>query len=451
VVTGLVNTWYLVGSVPALVGTPYGRVLLVKLALFAGMLALAAVNRLKLTPLLLALPAGSDPVRRLYRSAMLETSLALLLLFAVGSLVHMTPGAHSEAVWPFPITLDIDGLLHLPGPRLALLAIAASGALGLVAAAMSLRRWRWRFAAASVTALAAVGAVGLGPFVVQAFPTSYAHSPVRYGSLAIAHGMSVYAESCAACHGPYGYGDGPAAASLAKRPADLTGAHLYHHGEGTLFWWVSRGVPDSPMPGFADQLSETQRWDVLAFLRAQADAERGNVMTADTGPWGPVVAPGFAFQTGYAPQETLKQQRNRYIVLLVLFNDAGSVPRLRALDAAADELKRAGVRVIAMPMAKDAEAGDKLETGPALSHLAIAESDPETAAAYSLFRRTPSVEGVPPMPAHMEFLIDRQGYLRYRWSPAYGPGWGRMAELVKRIDALNHEPPQPPAPEGHVH
>src|ERR1044071_5544347 len=153
----------------------------------------------------------------------------------------------------------------------------------------------------------------------------------------MALGMSFYPENCAACHGPYGYGDGPAAASLPVRPADLTGAHLYHHGEGTLFWWVSHGVPDSPMPGFADQLTDTQRWDALAFLRAQADAERGNGMTADTGPWGPVVAPDFAFQIGYAPQETLKQQRDRFIVLLVLFHDAGSVSRLRDLDAAVDE------------------------------------------------------------------------------------------------------------------
>jgi putative copper resistance protein D len=149
------------------------------------------------------------------------------------------------------------------------------------------------------------------------------------------------------------------------------------------------------MPGFADQLSEHQRWDVLAFLRAQADAERANVMTADTGPWGPVVAPDFAFQIGHAPQETLKQQRNRSIVLLVMFSDASSMPRLRELDAASAQLERAGVRIIALPMAKDTEAADKLE--PALSHLAIAQSDPETTAAYSLFRRTPSVEGVPAM------------------------------------------------------
>ena len=73
-------------------------------------------------------------------------------------------------------------------------------------------------------------------------------------------------------------------------------------------------------------------------------------------------------------------------------------------------------------------------------------------AAYGLFRRTPSVEGGPAMPTHIEFLIDRQGYLRYRWGPADGPGWDRMAAaLVKRIQSLNHEPPRPPAPEGHVH
>ncbi len=453
IATGLVNTWYLAGSIPALVGTPYGRVLLVKLALFAGMLALAAVNRLKLTPLVLALPADPrlvpHPVRELYRSATVETGLAMLLLLVVGALVHLTPGAHTNVVWPFPITLDIHGMTHLPSARLALLAASACGVLGLIVAGLALARWRWRFAAASIAAVAAFGVFGLGPFVTEAFPTSYAHSPVRYGSLSIAHGMSVYAENCVACHGPYGYGDGPAAASLPIRPADLTGAHLYHHGEGTLFWWISHGVAGSPMPGFADRLSETQRWELLAFLRAQADAERANVMAADAEPWGPVVAPDFAFQIGYAPQETLKQQRNRFMVLLVLFSDPTSLPRLRDLDAAMAQLEGAGVRVIALSRAKDAEASVKAELE--LPHLSVAETDPGTIAAYSLFRRTPSVEGVPPMPAHMEFLIDRQGYLRYRWSPAYGTGWDRMAALVERIDLLNREPARPPAPEGHVH
>ncbi len=55
------------------------------------------------------------------------------------------------------------------------------------------------------------------------------------------------------------------------------------------------------------------------------------------------------------------------------------------------------------------------------------------------------------MPAHIELLIDRQGYLRHRWSPAYGTRWSRMAEVIKRVEAINREPPRPPAVEGHVH
>lgn len=35
-------------------------------------------------------------------------------------------------------------------------------------------------------------------------------------------GQAVFAENCAQCHGPSGKGDGPWAASLSPRPADLT-------------------------------------------------------------------------------------------------------------------------------------------------------------------------------------------------------------------------------------
>jgi putative copper export protein/mono/diheme cytochrome c family protein/peroxiredoxin len=452
VATGLVNTWYLVGNVPALVGTPYGRLLLVKLALFAAMLSLAAINRFRLTPRLIATPSGHagvpDPLRELYRSAACETGLALLLLLVVGALVHLKPGLHDQPIWPFPIAINPAGIVLTQGARLILGAAAAVGVLGLVATALAMRRRRWLFGAAAIAVVVVASGVVLRPFVVEAYPTSYIHSPVRYGALSAARGLPLYAENCALCHGPYGYGDGPAAAALPIKPADLTGEHLFHHGEGTLFWWVSHGIAGTPMPAFADRLTENQRWDVLNFLRAQADAEHANVMTADTGAWSDVVAPDFAFQIGHAAQETLKQQRGRSIVLLVLFSDPGSLPRLRDLDAAMPQLEDAGVRVIALPMAKDA---DPSKTELELPHLAIADTDPATIAAYSLFRRTPSVEGVPPMPAHMEFLIDRSGYLRYRWSPVYGSGWDRMAALVNRVDSLNREPPRPPAPEGHVH
>ena len=52
-VTGIVNTYYLAGSVPALLHTDYGRLLLIKIALFLAMVAIATVNRFQLTPQLL--------------------------------------------------------------------------------------------------------------------------------------------------------------------------------------------------------------------------------------------------------------------------------------------------------------------------------------------------------------------------------------------------------------
>jgi|GEM_PF-3131061 len=50
IASGLVNTWFLVGSVSNLLTTVYGRMLITKLLLFGGMLALAAINRFWLVP-----------------------------------------------------------------------------------------------------------------------------------------------------------------------------------------------------------------------------------------------------------------------------------------------------------------------------------------------------------------------------------------------------------------
>jgi putative copper resistance protein D len=98
-ITGLVNTWVLVGSVPALVEFQYGRLLLLKLALFVVLLALAAFNRMRLTPRLVdAAASGShesiDALRRLKRNCLVETALGLAILIVVGALGTISPGMH---------------------------------------------------------------------------------------------------------------------------------------------------------------------------------------------------------------------------------------------------------------------------------------------------------------------------------------------------------------------
>jgi putative copper resistance protein D len=92
--SGLVNAWFLVGSVPALASTAYGRLLVAKLGVFAAMLALAAANRWRLTPALLApgdALAPGDLRRRLYRQVMVEQALGLLVLVIVAVLGTLDP------------------------------------------------------------------------------------------------------------------------------------------------------------------------------------------------------------------------------------------------------------------------------------------------------------------------------------------------------------------------
>ena len=93
--TGLINGWYLVGSLDALVGTPYGQLLLVKLCLFAAMVILAVTNRFWLVPSL-ARSGETDrhnALVRLRRHVIAEETLGLLIIVVVSALGTMDPAA----------------------------------------------------------------------------------------------------------------------------------------------------------------------------------------------------------------------------------------------------------------------------------------------------------------------------------------------------------------------
>ena len=96
VISGSVNAWLLVGPAHFLsIGaTLYGQLLLLKLALFAGMLALAALNRLHLTPTLAAAanPGQTDrATRRLRLSLAAEMLSAIVILGLVAWLGSLEP------------------------------------------------------------------------------------------------------------------------------------------------------------------------------------------------------------------------------------------------------------------------------------------------------------------------------------------------------------------------
>jgi copper resistance protein D len=98
--TGLVNAWILVGSFHALIVTEYGQLLLLKLCVFAAMLALAATNRLWLTPRLGLSDLGA--LRWLARNSAVEFVLALAVLVIVGLLGILHPAIHLTVPSTFP-------------------------------------------------------------------------------------------------------------------------------------------------------------------------------------------------------------------------------------------------------------------------------------------------------------------------------------------------------------
>src|ERR1700683_4013992 len=97
--TGIVNTWYLSGSIDALTETKYGHLLLIKIALFLAMAGVAAFNRLRLTPRLVDDPemtAAQDARRQLCRNATLEAAMGAAIIAIVAALGTLPPGSHAH-------------------------------------------------------------------------------------------------------------------------------------------------------------------------------------------------------------------------------------------------------------------------------------------------------------------------------------------------------------------
>ncbi len=145
--TSLVQAWLLIGGLPGLIGTDYGLLALAKLALFVGLLALAALNRFRLRPRLAG--PGAEATRwSLLRSILGESALGLGVLAVAGMLLMLAPAIHQQPVWPL--------------------------------------RWAPDFSRPG--------------FLAPAHPTSFYRSPTGFTAASIVHGGKLFAANCAGCH-----------------------------------------------------------------------------------------------------------------------------------------------------------------------------------------------------------------------------------------------------------
>jgi putative copper resistance protein D len=322
----------------------------------------------------------------------------------------------------------------------------------LLVFAVAVRRSRRWIVGASAIFLAAGGLISGNAISIDAYPTTYVRPSVAYNAISVANGMLLYSESCAVCHGAAGYGDGPAAADLKPKPADLTARHAASHTAGDLFWWLSHGIKDTAMPGFKDSFNEDERWDLINFLRALSNAERARSLApvSDTEVW--LVAPDFTYGTSRGETTALRDHRGDKIVLLVLLSLPESRDRLEQLKKNAARLKSAGVEIILV--ANDAERYRRMVDSKPSQLPFVTEGNDEIFKTYALFSQSFEADGNSPealLPKHTEFLIDKRGYIRARWIAKEGGGWLDIENLFQEIETLQNEKSQAPAPDDHVH
>jgi len=106
---------------------------------------------------------------------------------------------------------------------------------------------------------------------------------------AAARGKKFYDKTCFNCHGVAGLGDGVSAEGMTDSddlpivPANLT-ARTFKSGPTArdAFKAISTGFDGAPMPGFADSLSETQRWELVAYIFYLRGRAAGTYTEKDT-------------------------------------------------------------------------------------------------------------------------------------------------------------------------
>lgn len=100
-----------------------------------------------------------------------------------------------------------------------------------------------------------------------------------------------YDQLCASCHGADGKARTPIAGKLPVRPTNLAEYIMESMRDGEIYWVVSNGI-EKNMPGFGTRLSDTQRWEMVQYVRELRARQRA-VEKAEIGPYEWNLPPGF--------------------------------------------------------------------------------------------------------------------------------------------------------------
>ena len=470
--TGLIVTDRMIGSYyHTLVASPYGWLLNFKIALLAVILVIAYKARNKWLPLLAQSTESTDPGRsgdnRITESSLhfrkwvrIEFLLALLLILFATILANTLPGKHAIIDdWPFPFRFSLDANREETGVEEMFCLGMALFAVAIFMIWISLKyEWQWKKAvlASSILIIAAM-AVALPPITIEAYPETYMKPEVPLDALSISRGAQLFAGHCADCHGPQGKGNGRLADTLSTPPTDLlTEPHTARHTVGNFYHQIIYGVPDTNMPGFRDKLTDEDVWDVVNFLHTLSRGFDARLLGSMILPEMPAVgAPVFYYSANDGSSGDLKDFRYQQNVVLILFSWPQSQLRLQQLRHVYERVNNEyNTAFLAVPMQQLSE--QELQT---ISELVpfpvVTDGWLEISDTYRLYRRVrtvPDLNGAGLKPEHIEFIIDRFGYLRARWNSQFeGFGYQNINALTQQLGLLNAEGEIMPPPGEHAH
>jgi len=100
-------------------------------------------------------------------------------------------------------------------------------------------------------------------------------NPTEADSGSLARGAELFAVNCSQCHGATGEGNGPVAPFLVNyKPANLTSDVVQSKSDGSIFLTITNGI-DGRMPSLNENLTVSERWDVVNFIRICFGSEEG--------------------------------------------------------------------------------------------------------------------------------------------------------------------------------
>jgi putative copper resistance protein D len=446
----------------AMVASSYGWLLNIKLTLLAMILIIAFQARSRWLPLLIRANNGEETQsggQQMKRWVSVEFVLAMILVLLATIVSNTKPAKHAMVEnWPYPFRFSIDATWEEPNVQIffwigVTLFIMAIGSIGLgIKGKWDLKK---RLGVPLVLTIAAF-AIALPKLAVVAYPETYQSTPVPFDAISISNGSKLFSQNCTTCHGPQGKGNGIIAKTFNPPPTDLlTEAHTAKHTAGDFFHWLTHGIAATGMPSFSSNLSEEDRWDVVNYIHAMSRGYKARLQSPEVVPERPSIGPPiFSYFAHDGSSGVLKDFRQKKNVIIVLFTWPQSQERLQELKASYDKLQELNTIILAIPMS-NLDKHEIMDMAADIPFPVVTEGSLEIKNSYALFRRTltnPDIlnEGV--IPEHLEFLIDRFGYLRARWIPAIDEsGWTDIGVLTKQIVQLNSEKEILPPPSDHVH